>query len=176
MALPLPAVPAGSRIAVEPVADGIRITLPALLTELGCFVPAAFICFRLCGWAAGEIFAVKALFGEFGKGGELEKGGEFPFFAKLFLIGWLGGWTIGGLAAMQAAYSLLRPARSGRLVLTPDQLVYLPPSAALIRTLSHWVKRRQDGEPFSPAPRKSSSSTRKRVSRLERIGELLRHS
>src|ERR1051325_3666247 len=128
MALSLPPVPAGSMIRVETGRDGIEIVLPAPKRDWTGFVGAAFLGFWLCGWAAGENFALRALFGGFEKSNELERSvPESPLFVRLFLVGWLGFWTLGGLAAMVGVYQLLRPARAGRLTLSPAQLVYLPP-------------------------------------------------
>jgi len=76
---------------------------------------------------------------------------------------------------MRAAYSLLRPARSGRLVLTPDQLVYLPPSAALNSDAVALSKAKARWRALFSSPaeiiilRAEASEPR-----LERIGELLR--
>jgi len=41
--------------------------------------------FWMIGWAVGEVFAIREPFT-----------GETPGFARLFLVGWLGCWTVGG--------------------------------------------------------------------------------
>jgi hypothetical protein len=136
-------------------------------------VGVAFICFWLCGWAAGENFALRALFGGLEKSNELERSAVVtPLFVTLFLVGWLGAWTIGGLSAMGAIYSLLRPARPGRLTLSADQLVYLPPRGAMNPAKWRGVRRRRDffaGNAAIIIPRQEASEPR-----LERIEHCLR--
>jgi hypothetical protein len=62
-----------------------------------------FLCFWLCGWVAGEFFAivqiVKIVTGVEKPGGSIVAG---------FLIFWLAGWTLGGLfAGLQVVNGLL---------------------------------------------------------------------
>lgn len=74
---------------------------------IGRFFPAAFLSFWLCGWAAGEAFALWMLFrglkalltGDPG-GGELPVPVPFILPMGAFLIFWLAVWTVGGITAM----------------------------------------------------------------------------
>src|SRR5882762_6825090 len=73
------------------------------------FLGAAFLGFWLCGWAAGESFAVWML----GKGalslltGEPPSSGGRPLplgptlGAGIFLLVWLSFWTLGGILALR---------------------------------------------------------------------------
>ncbi len=72
-----------SRITIRETADGLGIYNPTR-RNLGV---TAFLMLWLTGWAAGEIFAIYALFTEGG-------------FAGVFLIVWLTFWTIGGFFAI----------------------------------------------------------------------------
>ena len=82
----------------------------------GRFFVAGFLSFWLCGWLAGEVFALCVLWrilGAFLAGGE---GAALP--VALFLLVWLGLWTLGGAAAMR---ELLRALWSeDRLTVAPD--------------------------------------------------------
>ncbi|MBM5821189.1 MAG: hypothetical protein FJ082_01645 [Cyanobacteria bacterium K_Offshore_surface_m2_011] len=82
----------------------------------GRFFVAAFLSLWLCGWLAGEVFAVWALWrilGAFLAGGE---GAALP--VALFLLVWLSFWTLGGAAALR---ELLRALWSeDRLTLAAD--------------------------------------------------------
>ncbi len=65
----------------------------------GRFFVAAFLSFWLCGWLAGEVFALWVLWrilGEFLASGE---GVALP--VALFLLVWLSLWTLGGAAALR---------------------------------------------------------------------------
>lgn len=93
-----------SRIIDEP--PGLRIVIPA---RKHWFV-VLFITAWLCGWAFGEVAAVRALV----------EGGQ-PGPTSLFLVVWLAGWTAGGLFA---AYTLVwMLAGQEIVVLRPDALV-----------------------------------------------------
>ena len=71
----------------------------------GRFFSAGFLLVWLCGWAAGECFAIWMLVR--GVAAFLESGGSGPdapppavmAFAGLFLLLWLSFWTLGGYAA-----------------------------------------------------------------------------
>lgn len=74
----------------EEAPEGTRIVIPApRLWPL-----AAFFALWLAGWTAGEMSAVKQLWGAFSGGG-----GAGALFAEAFLLFWLAGWTAGGLFA-----------------------------------------------------------------------------
>jgi hypothetical protein len=98
----------------ESTGDGWQAPLvipPAM--QLIRLVPAAFLSFWLCGWAAGEFFAGSALLT--GLRDQFAPGVALPFatrFASLpvrqapwilaFLGVWFTGWTFGGLFAVRA--------------------------------------------------------------------------
>lgn len=82
------------------------------------FLPASFLAFWLCGWAAGEVFAGGALFyglvQVFAPGTPLPFGFKGPeagsaggWFAIGFLAVWLTMWTIGGIGALIAMLELI---------------------------------------------------------------------
>lgn len=81
----------------------------------GRFFSAAFLLFWLCGWAAGEAFAIwilvkgasALLTGEplNPGGGPLEVGPALA--AGAFLLFWLSIWTIGGIGAIAALFQML---------------------------------------------------------------------
>lgn len=85
--------------------DGTQVEIPASRNIL----VMAFLGFWLCGWAFGEIFALKALLI-----------GETPLGVGAFLLFWLGGWTVGGLYVLSTLWWMLR----GREVITftPGQM------------------------------------------------------
>ncbi|MCP9838101.1 hypothetical protein KBY84_11430 [Cyanobium sp. N.Huapi 1H5] len=64
----------------------------------GRFFVAAFLSLWLCGWLAGEVFALWALWRILGA---LLTGGEGPLPVALFLLVWLSFWTLGGAAALR---------------------------------------------------------------------------
>src|SRR5262245_44404708 len=78
--------------------------LPKQDARLAQWGAAGFLAFWLCGWAAGECFAAGALFNMIFLGGM----GGFQWVTVLFLTGWLGAWTIGGIAAMYSLCTLVR--------------------------------------------------------------------
>jgi hypothetical protein len=69
----------------------------------------AFLTVWLCGWAAGEGFAIAALLSS-----------RTPLGARLFLALWLALWTFGGITALFAV--LWHVAGRERLVLGPGAL------------------------------------------------------
>jgi hypothetical protein len=73
-----------ARSSVLDTPDGLIINIPAPRT----WYAILFLGFWLCGWAFGEVAVIRELvIGKF-------KG------SSLFLIGWLGAWTVGGAAAI----------------------------------------------------------------------------
>ncbi len=86
----------------------------------GRFFVAAFLSFWLCGWLAGEVFALWALWRILGA---FLAGGEGPLPVALFLMVWLSFWTLGGAAALR---ELLRALWSeDRLTVAADGEVLL---------------------------------------------------
>jgi hypothetical protein len=102
----------------EPNGSGWQVTLCS--QGLVRFLPAAFLCVWLCGWAFGEYFALtilgSALQSAFGPDflagwlpvmqGKLPPREALPFFFA-FVSVWLAFWTFGGLAALSQLLSLL---------------------------------------------------------------------
>ena len=96
---------------------------------IGRFFPAAFLSFWLCGWAAGEAFALWMLFqgvralvtGE-PIGGHNPMPVPFILLMGAFLLFWLSLWTVGGITAMG---ELLR------LVWSEDRIVAGPAGLTL---------------------------------------------
>ena len=111
-------------------------TLPGWRLSLkphGCsrYLTGAFLAFWLCGWAAGEAFALWLLF----VGGlSLLTGNPpgpdreplplgFALGAGLFILFWLALWTVGGIAALAELFRLLwgedrLEVAGGRLIVT----------------------------------------------------------
>lgn len=100
----------------------------------GRFLPAGFLLFWLCGWAAGELFAIRIL--ALGARALLE--GQPPgsvsaalvpaptLAAGAFLCFWLALWTLGGLAAVHALL---------RLVWSEDRVTAGPDGLTLVRRI-----------------------------------------
>lgn len=80
-------VPSPDRMRVDRDGGALTITLPG---QRACF-QSAFLSVWLCGWLAGELFAIGALFAP-----------GTPLPARAFLLFWLTFWTFGGLAAIGA--------------------------------------------------------------------------
>jgi hypothetical protein len=74
---------------------GAPVRWPRLLR----YAVAAILTFWLWGWALGWYGAAR----------EIARGG--PLLQQLFLLGWLGVWTVAGLANLWMLWALLRPAR-----------------------------------------------------------------
>ena len=73
-------VPA-ARFVFEDRPTGLEITIPAKKN----WFQILFTGFWMVGWVFGEVFAVRQVFAS-----------DTPVFANLFLLAWLGGWTVGG--------------------------------------------------------------------------------
>ena len=100
-------------MAIERTPEGLEIRL----VSRGCdrYVTAPFLMVWLCGWAAGEGFAIWLLV----KGGIALLTGRPPdpghapldlgpaLLAGLFLLVWLSLWTVGGVAAFSELFRLL---------------------------------------------------------------------
>ena len=96
----------------ERTTEGWRLRL--VPQGAGRFATAAFLAFWLCGWAAGEAFAlwflVKGAIALL-TGTPVDHGRPMPLgvllFMALFLIVWLTLWTIGGIAAIATMFGLV---------------------------------------------------------------------
>jgi hypothetical protein len=90
--------PARPRYRTEETFDGLEISIPAKRM----WFAAGFLGFWLMGWLAGEVavtaILVVGLINVIQNGLALIPQGP----VGLFLLGWLGAWTVGGLAAMRA--------------------------------------------------------------------------
>lgn len=73
---------------LEETSSGPRI----IISVPGIWPLAAFLGLWLCGWAAGEVSAAKALWGLV----RSWQGDWMALFPAVFLVVWLAGWTIGG--------------------------------------------------------------------------------
>jgi hypothetical protein len=96
----VPAAPADPR-RVKPVWTpivGWRAS-PIFRTPLVRYPVIVILTFWLCGWALGWCGAAR----------EIARGG--PLLKQLFLLGWLGVWSLVGLANLWFLWELLRPAR-----------------------------------------------------------------
>ncbi|WP_216913194.1 MULTISPECIES: hypothetical protein [unclassified Synechococcus] len=81
----------------------------------GRFFVAAFLSFWLCGWLAGEIFALWVLWRMLGGGLAT---GQWALPAVLFLLVWLSLWSVGGAVALRQVLGALWS--EDRLVLGAD--------------------------------------------------------
>jgi hypothetical protein len=152
-------------------------TAPPWYLRLG---PAAFIGFWLMGWAAGEMFAIGALVGMFAGAGPFagaqNPGGGFQWFAALFLIGWLGAWTVGGLAAMWALHKLLQRPRDESVTLADDELIYDPGSLSF-EAIQNANNSRQTAQAFRKGIKPCTISLSQLGEiRLEHVGDAQRLS
>ncbi|MBK8475185.1 MAG: hypothetical protein IPL39_02435 [Opitutaceae bacterium] len=106
--------------------EGLEIRLTS--RGMGRYFSAAFLAFWLCGWAAGEFFALAFLIGTawltitgqplHPSMPKIDGGATLPVAG--FLLVWLTLWTFGGWAAGQAFLRLLWG--EDRLVARPDGL------------------------------------------------------
>lgn len=108
--------PVNSSIKVDPSPEGLKLSW-SLPTSAGRFFVTAFMLFWLCGWAAGEVMAIKQLLA-----GNI----------RLFTIGWLGAWTVGGAIAMLAIWNSLRPMRPETVLLSFDSFTHFPGYAPVV--------------------------------------------
>ena len=105
---------------------------------LGRFVTAAFLSVWLCGWTAGEGFALYMLYGmaRAALTGEPMRGTPRSMAAALaiggFLLLWVSLWTLGGVMAIR---ELLRS------VWAEDRIVMRPDRVAIARRLGPFRKR-----------------------------------
>ncbi len=77
----MPVIPPAARHTAEDLGDKLKISIPSRKSWL----QSLFLGFWLIGWAFGEISVLGVFFGGSGFSGP-----------SLFLIAWLGMWTVGG--------------------------------------------------------------------------------
>jgi hypothetical protein len=98
------------------VSDGIGVTTFRFRPQgPGRFFVAAFLSFWLCGWLAGEIFALWVLWRLLGSALAT---GQWALPALLFLLVWVSLWSFGGAVALQQVLGALWS--EDRLVLGAD--------------------------------------------------------
>ncbi len=120
-------LPEGSRIQIEYTSDGELVALPCSKSGAMRYLIGLFILFWLVAWAFGWVSA----FMQIGKGGG----------ASIFLIGWLGGWTVGGLFAIYFAYRVWRPGVPETLLMRYGSLKY---DSGLPVFVPHFKSNRKD--------------------------------
>jgi hypothetical protein len=121
----------------------------------GRFLPAGFLLFWLCGWAAGELFAIRILAlgarslleGQPSGSGSTALDPVPTLAAGAFLCFWLALWTFGGLAAIHALL---------RLVWSEDRVTAGPDGLTLVRrigplSLARRVPREKMTRVYRPA-------------------------
>ncbi|MEK6584718.1 MAG: hypothetical protein AABZ24_00125 [Nitrospirota bacterium] len=79
--------PADSRITIADTSQELRIVMPCRRSWL----VICFLGFWICGWGVGEIMVTRQLLN-----GDAPPGGE------VFMLTWLGVWTVGGVFAIYA--------------------------------------------------------------------------
>ena len=79
--------PSDSRITIADTAEGLRIVMPC---RRSWFV-ICFLTFWLWGWAVAEVMVANQLMM-----------GDGPPEGELFMLAWLGVWTVGGVVAIYA--------------------------------------------------------------------------
>lgn len=79
--------PADSRITITDTSQGLRIVMPCRRSWL----VICFLGFWICGWGVGEIMVTRQFLD-----------GDAPPEGELFLLAWLGVWTLGGVFAIYA--------------------------------------------------------------------------
>lgn len=79
--------PSDFRITIADTAEGLRIVMPC---RRSWFV-ICFLTFWLCGWAVAEVMVANQLMM-----------GDGPPDGELFMLAWLGVWTVGGVVAIYA--------------------------------------------------------------------------
>jgi hypothetical protein len=112
--------PYGGRATLNPAFDGMEIVIPAKKNIL----IMAFMGFWLCGWLFGEVVVLGMLLGGEALGG-----------AAIFMLAWLGAWTVGGLYAMSIFWWMFR----GREVITvtPGRLTIEKRGSLFFRTKTY---------------------------------------
>lgn len=132
------------------------------------YFPMIFLGFWLCGWAAGEVFAIGALTGIFG-GGAMAQGGGIP--ATLFLCVWLCLWTLGGSAAIYMFVTLIRGPRPERIVLGSDSLYHDPGMSIMFPPNRYDFSQWNRMMPWNRGKRRTMTREAVGNLKLERVGE-----
>jgi len=159
--------PEGSSIKLDETFSGIRYSWtnqgPSSLGSIGV---VAFLMFWMLGWAFGEIFVLWSLLT-----------GQAPGPVSLFLVGWLGAWTIGGAFCAYTIYLAVRPPRPAELELTEGEIHYVTGTKRLALSFGQW-SREERKSMLKGAKNKEYRIPMRECSnlRLERIGESLRLS
>ncbi len=76
-----------SRITIADTAGGLRIAMPGRRSWSVMF----FLTLWICGWAVGEVMVFRQFIQ-----------GDAPPVGELFMLTWLGVWTVGGAVAIYA--------------------------------------------------------------------------
>jgi hypothetical protein len=154
----LPDKPAGSVIVEEADSEGITLRWPVPSPGIARYAYAAFIAFWLCGWAVGWIAAAAAI---------IAGGGP-----QLFLVGWLGAWTLGGGFVIWALWSMLRPAHPESVRLEVAWLRY-DPGRSPMNPLQYGGWWHWGGAPAAPSSRRPVQVPRAEIGgfALECVGE-----
>jgi len=79
--------PSDTRITISDTVEGLRIVMPCRRSWFVIW----FLGFWICGWAVGEVVVTRQYLQ-----------GDAPPDGELFILTWLGVWTVGGLVAMYA--------------------------------------------------------------------------
>jgi len=79
--------PADSRITIADTSQGLSIVMPCRRSWL----VICFLGFWICGWGVGEVMVTSQLLN-----------GDAPPLGEVFMLTWLGVWTVGGLFAIYA--------------------------------------------------------------------------
>lgn len=129
---------------LEPTFESGRWSVEFRPRGAGRYLGAGFLAVWLCGWAAGEVFALGALLAmggsvvapdalrELGLGRvQAPEGGAW--FAIVFLLVWVSFWTVGGIAAMR---ELLR------LLWTSDRIAWDGAGIELVQRVGPFASRR----------------------------------
>src|SRR5262249_40039809 len=124
-----PRPPDGSRFTLRSDAKGRpRLCWSSVNKGQGGWYGVGFHTLGLCIWTLVEGFASRALLGRVlgweGAGAELDGLG------LLFLFGWLGAWTLGGLIACRTWLTLLLAPRTESVTFDDRELAYRPGLAA----------------------------------------------
>lgn len=164
-----PDKPSGSVIEEREELDGVKLFWRLPSGGPGRFAGAAFIAFWLCAWAFAWVMSANQL--AHGR-------------ANIFLVGWLGAWTVGGGVAMWTLWRLVQPTRPESVTLSEDVLVHDPGSSSVDAVHRYGIRPYQRSWPqggWGPPPTRN----RKRVAVLkddlgkfvlDRVGERQRLS
>ncbi len=79
--------PADSRLTITDTVQGLRIVMPCRRSWFVIFFLACWI----LGWAVGEVMVSRQFLN-----------GDAPSEGELFMLAWLGVWTVGGVVAIYA--------------------------------------------------------------------------